>query len=211
MARLFNAIALLCTLCLVAVVVDAARLPEEYYIQKEEDFFTKVDSSEKFTLHESGIRYLYAANGDGTVSPTLEDSVFVQFNFTLPSGLSVGSSVFTTAEGVKVNIPIELPLKGLVEGWKIALLMLKEGDHITMAVPSRLAFGRLGREAAPTVPVHSPVLVDMILKKIIPGGADKFISDYDVLDTRDPVLMQAAYDAAIGKVAEEGDDTAEEL
>ncbi len=94
---------------------------------------------ENVITHESGLRYTVEVEGTGDM-PTLSNSVSVKYKGTL---LSNGEK-FDEATTART-----LALSSLIDGWKIAFPLLKEGTKATLYIPSKLGYGTTGSNAIP--------------------------------------------------------------
>ena len=91
------------------------------------------DNSLNFTEHESGIYYEITQEGTGTDMPSLESNVEVIYK-----GYFLDGTVFDqTPEGETTTFS----LGGVIEGWQIAVPLLKKGGKGTFLLPSELAYG----------------------------------------------------------------------
>ncbi len=84
----------------------------------------------------SGLQYRVIKEGSGE-SPTLDDTVTVNYRGTLLDGTEFDSSY-------KRGQPATFPLKGVIKGWQEALPMMKKGAKWEIFVPSELAYGPRG-------------------------------------------------------------------
>jgi len=65
------------------------------------------------------------------------------------------------------NEPAEFPVGGVIKGWTEALLMMKPGTKMKLAIPSDLAYGPQGR---PGIPPNSVLLFDVELMEVKAPG-----------------------------------------
>lgn len=84
----------------------------------------------------SGLQYKVLVQGTGK-SPTLEDTVTVNYRGTLINGKEFDSSY-------RDNKPATVRLSTLIPGWQEALPLMKEGGKWQIFVPADLAFGERG-------------------------------------------------------------------
>jgi FKBP-type peptidyl-prolyl cis-trans isomerase FkpA len=82
--------------------------------------------------------------GEGN-SPSLEDTVKVDYTGTLADGSVFDSSV---ARGV----PAEFPLNKVITGWQEGVALMKPGGKAKLTIPARLAYGSKER---PKIPANS--------------------------------------------------------
>ena len=59
---------------------------------------------------------------------------------------------------------ISFPLNGVIDGWKIGIPLLNEGDSATIYIPSGLAYGYYGY--APDIPANANLVFNVALKKV---------------------------------------------
>jgi len=101
--------------------------------------------------HESGIFYIITTEGTGN-HPTLSSNVTVKYRGKLLNG-----NVFDETVG---NETITFPLQSLIEGWQIAIPLLKKGGKGTFWIPSTLGYGDA---ALPGIPKNSVLVFDIEL------------------------------------------------
>ncbi|MCK5807774.1 FKBP-type peptidyl-prolyl cis-trans isomerase [bacterium] len=85
---------------------------------------------------ESGLLYKVVKAGKGA-SPTVKDTVVVQYRGTLPDGKEFDSSY-------KRGKPATFPLNRMVKGWQIGIPFMKKGAKYEFWIPSDLAYGKKG-------------------------------------------------------------------
>lgn len=112
-------------------------VPEED--RSDEDEITIVDYLEANNLmedavrHESGVYYIIEEGGEGASFPTASSQILVHYKGSLLDG-----TVFDeTEEGDAVL----LNLSRTINGWRIAIPLIKRGGKIQFFVPSNLAYG----------------------------------------------------------------------
>lgn len=101
------------------------------------------------TVDPSGIHYIITTVGTGA-NPTANATVTVKYK-----GYFLDGSVFDQS----VN-PIEFPLKNLIEGWKIAIPLLKKGGKGTFIIPSALCYGS---NPPPGIPANAIMIFEIEL------------------------------------------------
>ena len=86
----------------------------------------------------SGLQYEVIKKGNPKgVSPTLSDSVTVNYEGSLISGKVFDSSY-------ERNEPITFELGGVIKGWQEGLQQMKPGDTFILYIPSDLGYGERG-------------------------------------------------------------------
>lgn len=108
------------------------------------------------TRHASGFYYQILQMGTGA-SPSICSSVKVGFIGRLTNGAEAES-----------DDDLVLNLKLMLEGWRIALPMIKAGGKIKIWLPPSLAYGADGKKVGNTqvVPPHSMVYYDINLYEV---------------------------------------------
>lgn len=109
------------------------------------------DNNINATRHESGIYYLITQEGTGS-SPNYYSTVTVKYKGFLTNG-----EVFDQTSGDDKFI---YPLYKLIEGWIIAIPMLKKGGKGTFLIPSSLGYRNY---SLPGIPANSVLIFDIEL------------------------------------------------
>lgn len=102
---------------------------------------------------DEGIYYNLSETGEGD-QPSLSDTVTVHYAGRLLDGTPFDSSYSR-------NAPATFPLRALIEGWQIAIPMLKRGGKGTFYIPSGLAYGARG--AGASIPGNANLIFDIEL------------------------------------------------
>tara|TARA_R110001592_G_scaffold128944_1_gene341227 strand:+ start:213 stop:926 length:714 start_codon:yes stop_codon:yes gene_type:complete len=103
---------------------------------------------------DSGLQYKVVKEGDGPM-PAEGDTVSVHYTGTFINGEKFDSSVDR-------GEPAEFGVTQVIKGWTEALLMMKVGSKLELAIPSELAYGP-GR---PGIPPNSVLLFEVELLEI---------------------------------------------
>jgi len=119
-------------------------------------FLAKNKTIEGITTLDNGLQYKVVTAGTGE-SPKLADSVTVHYEGRLINGTVFDSSI-------KRGKPASFSLKGVVAGFREALLRMKKGSKWTVYMPSDLAYGSraVGNQIGP----NSTLIFDMELISI---------------------------------------------
>ncbi|EKF74757.1 peptidyl-prolyl isomerase [Alcanivorax hongdengensis A-11-3] len=87
---------------------------------------------------DSGLQYQVLEEGkEGGVHPTLDDTVVVDYEGTLPDGKVFDSSI-------ERGTPASFSLQHIIPGWQEALPMMTEGAKWRVVLPPKLAYGEQG-------------------------------------------------------------------
>ncbi len=101
--------------------------------------------------HPSGIFYVITTEGTGA-NPPANATVTVKYR-----GYLLNGNVFDQTTG---NTTATFPLAGLIEGWQIAIPLLKKEGKGTFWIPSALGYGST---ALPGIPANSVLVFDIEL------------------------------------------------
>lgn len=101
----------------------------------------------------SGLRYVLH-DDTTTHKPTIDSCVTANYR-----GLFLSTGV-KFDEGVGVSFP----LNGVIDGWKIGIPLLDEGDSATLYIPSGYGYGYYGYP--PEIPSNANLIFNVSVKKI---------------------------------------------
>lgn len=107
----------------------------------------------------SGIRYVLRFDSVGGIKPTIDSCVTANYS---------GRLLSTGVEFDK-GTNISFPLSGVIDGWKLGIPLLNEGDSATLYIPSGLAYGYYGYP--PEIPSNANLIFHVAIKKV--GSAYK--------------------------------------
>src|SRR5215472_7173998 len=146
------------TATLIALVLCAgARAADQALSADANAKFLLENSKQRGTVtRPSGLRYRIIQNGSGK-HPSLNDSVEVYYTGKLISG-----EVF---DGTEEGFPKTFEVKGLINGWKEALQIMREGDHWELVIPSNLAYGPAGSHDG-SIPPNQTLVFDLQLMSV---------------------------------------------
>jgi FKBP-type peptidyl-prolyl cis-trans isomerase FkpA len=145
-------------LLLIAAVFTACKKEDDSIPQSEIDEQIILDylaeNDLEATKHESGLYYKIIKEGAG-----LQPSAFSQVEVYYKGYLINGSVFDETTQGSVI-----FPLGNMIEGWKIAIPMLKPGGRGLFLIPSALGYGSQGLYGIPanSVLVFEIDLVDVL-------------------------------------------------
>ena len=124
---------------------------------KIEQYLT--DNNLDAQAHSSGLYYILR-QPEGTGShPKLYDNVTVKYK-----GYLLDGTIFDQTSADRPIFKTDLIPGGLIDGWLIAIPLLKEGGKGTFLIPSGLAYG--GRSPSPLIPPNTVLLFDIELLSI---------------------------------------------
>jgi len=115
-----------------------------------------VPPEDELESNYEGLQWKVIQPGHGD-RPTLQDPVTIHWAGRLLDG-TVFDSSFARAE------PLNSPIPGMLESWRMGLQMMQEGEIRVFVVPSRLAYGKRGHP--PLVGPDEPVLFWIQLLKV---------------------------------------------
>jgi len=122
-----------------AAAAEARTAQAEQNAAAGEQYLAENAAREEVMTTESGLQYEVLQEGEGE-TPTAEDRVRLHYRGTLIDGTEFDSSY----DGE----PVEFMAGGLIAGFTEALLMMPEGSHYRIAIPSDLAYGPSGSGGA---------------------------------------------------------------
>jgi FKBP-type peptidyl-prolyl cis-trans isomerase FklB len=104
-----------------------------------------------------GIQYEVLKEGNGA-QPLVTDKIKAHYRGALLDGKEFDSSF-------KRNQPFSAPLRSLIQGWQIAIPLMKTGSQWRLWIPSDLAYGDRG--AGSDIPGGATLLFEVELLEII--------------------------------------------
>lgn len=110
-----------------------------------------LDNNLNTTVHPSGMHYLITTEGTGS-NPSTSATVKVKYK-----GYFLDGAVFDQTTG---STTVEFPLANLIEGWKIAIPLLKKEGKGTFIMPSALCYGN---NPPPGIPANEVLIFDIEL------------------------------------------------
>jgi len=114
-----------------------------------------------WTTTASGLRYKVLSSGPaGGHSPTVSDSVTVDYRGTLTNGLVFDSSI-------ERGEPATFRVNQVIPGWTEALQLMKPGDKWELYIPSNLAYG--GQAVGDKILANSDLIFQVELLRV--GGS----------------------------------------
>lgn len=102
----------------------------------------------------SGIRYVIHQDSAGGKGITIDSCVTATYS---------GRLLSTGAEFDR-GTNISFPLSGVIDGWKLGIPLLKEGESATLYIPSGLAYGYYGYP--PDIPGNANLIFDVTVNKV---------------------------------------------
>lgn len=106
-------------------------------------------------ISQSGLQVQILKSGTGK-TPTAKDRIKANYHGTLIDGTVFDSTL-------ESNMPLEISMEEVIDGWKEALLVMKAGDKWRLFVPSALAYGEQGFGP---VPPNAVLIFDLELLEV---------------------------------------------
>jgi FKBP-type peptidyl-prolyl cis-trans isomerase len=125
-------------------------------LKESEAFLAANKGKEGVVTLPSGLQYKILKAGTGE-KPDADDSVVCNYRGTLVDGTEFDSSA-------KHNGPATFPVKGVIRGWREALLLMPAGSKWQLFVPSYLAYGEDG--AGQLIPPNSALVFEIELLSV---------------------------------------------
>ena len=130
------------------------------HLAEGEAFLAENGKKKGIVTLPTGLQYQVMREGTGK-SPGAADNVTVHYRGTLIDGKEFDSSY-------KRGAPSTFPLDKMIDGWKEALPMMKEGAKWKVFIPAKLAYGERG--GGPTIPPNAVLIYDLELIHVQPAG-----------------------------------------
>ena len=109
----------------------------------------------------TGLEYVVLASGEAEgVSPNPSDMAVVYYEGRFDAGGEMFDSAFERGEAAM------FPPSGVIPGWTEALQLMKPGDRWLIHVPSKLAYGPMGRP--PVIPPDAALNFEIELMDVVP-------------------------------------------
>jgi len=102
--------------------------------------------------HESGIYYIVEKEGTGTAHPNYNSQVVAHYK-----GTFLDDQIFDSSIG---GAPLSFKLSNVIEGWQIAIPLMKKGEKTKFFIPSKLAYGERGQGS---IPANTVLIFDIEL------------------------------------------------
>jgi peptidylprolyl isomerase len=133
---------------------------EEEKQQKVVDAMNKFDSlTEGFEETASGLRYKITQVNERGNKPNQGDRVAVHYRGTFMDG-----NEFDSSYGKGKPLTIGIGVGQVIPGWDEGIMLLREGEKATLAIPSELAYGERG---VGPIPPNTPLLFEVELVEIV--------------------------------------------
>lgn len=139
-----------------AAAQEARAAEAEENIAEGEEFLAENAAREEVAVTDSGLQYEVLEEGTGA-SPTEEDEVRVHYRGTLIDGTEFDSSYG--------GEPATFSVGGVIPGFSEALLMMSEGAHWKVAIPSSMAYGPQG--SAPAIGPNETLIFEIELIEVV--------------------------------------------
>lgn len=110
------------------------------------------DNNLDLESHDSGIYYLVENEGTGTAHPNFNSQIVAHYK-----GTFLDDKTFDSSIG---GAPLSFKLGQVIEGWQIAIPLMKKGEKTKFFIPSKLAYGSKG---SGSVPGNSVLIFDIEL------------------------------------------------
>lgn len=118
------------------------------------DAYLDANATGTVVEHNSGIRYVIHEDSVNGIKPTIDSCVTANYVGKL---MSTGQ-VFDDGTG------ISFPLSGVIDGWKIGIPLLNEGDSATIYIPSGYAYGYYGYP--PEIPSNANLIFHVSVENV---------------------------------------------
>jgi FKBP-type peptidyl-prolyl cis-trans isomerase FklB len=124
--------------------------------EANQKFLTDNAAKEGVTTHPSGLQYRVIKAGAGAMPTSPADLVTVTYKGSLIDG--------TVFDQTEPGQSVEFEAGGLIQGWVLALQLMKEGDEWELVIPAELGYGAQG--AGGVIPPNQTLVFTMGLQKV---------------------------------------------
>jgi FKBP-type peptidyl-prolyl cis-trans isomerase len=145
---------------LTAKQAEIRKVEGEKNKKEGEAFLSENKKKEGVKTLPSGLQYKVIKEGTGK-TPKATDAVVAHYRGTRLDGTEFDSSI-------KRNEPATFKLDNVIQGWREAVLMMKEGSKWQIFIPSNLAYGENG---AGPIPPNAALIFEVELIRIEKDGA----------------------------------------
>lgn len=118
------------------------------------DDYLETNNVQNVIEHSSGIRYVLNRDSVGGKKITIDSCVTVDY----VGKLMVNGLKFDDGTG------ISFPISSVIDGWKIGIPLLNEGDSATLYIPSGFAYGYYGYP--PEIPSNANLIFHVAVRKV---------------------------------------------
>lgn len=172
MRRLAAVLAVFLTVCPAFAADDALSL------QANQAFMAANARKPGVFVRPDGLQFKILHNGFGK-RPGFTDTVKVYY-----TGQLINGTVF---DGTSPGLPASFKVNSVIPGWIEALVLMREGDHWQLVIPSNLAYGERGQGNGIIPPSQALIFdIQLVSTKPAPKRGDK---DW-VPDPNDPEDQQ---------------------
>jgi len=127
-------------------------------LAKANAFLEKNKNQDGILITESGLQYKIVAAGKGDKHPGSRDMVSTHYTLTNLAGDKIDSSHDR-------HMPLQFTVTEVIAGWREALQLMSEGEHIQLFVPPNLGYGCKG--SPPAIGPNELLIFDMELLAIV--------------------------------------------
>jgi len=145
---------------LTAKQAEIRKVVGEQNKKEGEAFLAENKKKEGVKTLTSGLQYKVIKEGTGK-TPKATDAIVAHYRGTRLDGTEFDSSF-------KRNEPATFKLDNVIQGWREAVLMMKEGSKWQIFIPSNLAYGENG---AGPIPPNAALIFEVELVRVEAGGA----------------------------------------
>ncbi|MGN7930561.1 FKBP-type peptidyl-prolyl cis-trans isomerase [Sphingopyxis sp. 22461] len=122
------------------------------WLREQRDFLAKIDATPGWHQNASGLRFRRESSATDGERPAPGSWVKARYVGRLADG-----TLFHRSPG---DAPVEVPLSGVVAGWREGVAMMRTGETWRFVIPSALGYGDKGRGP---VPGGAVMIFDIIL------------------------------------------------
>ena len=159
MKRLAAVLALILAASVPAASIPAWAADDALSLAANQAYLAANAKKKGVIVRADGLQFKILQNGFGK-RPTPTDTVTVYY-----TGQLINGTVF---DGTSAGLPASLKVNQVIGGWIESLLLMREGDHWQLVIPSELGYGSRGAGNG-TIPPNQTLVFDLRLVKTTPA------------------------------------------
>ena len=144
---------------ILAASIPAHAVDDALSIEANQAYLAANAKKKGWIVRPDGLQFKILQNGFGK-RPAATDTVSVYY-----TGALINGTVF---DGTSPGLPLSLKANQVIAGWTEALMLMREGDHWQVVIPSALGYGARGQGNG-IIPPNQTLVFDVRLITTTPA------------------------------------------